>query len=602
LKKILVALLILFVVLALGAAVFVATFDLNRFRPQIVEGASKALGTPIDIGRMSLVWRGGIAIRVQDLVVYSDPSKGSASAKVKELSAAVKLMPLLNKKIEVTSIVLQSPQVHVVKRADGKTGLKGVELPPSKNASSPSAAPTSTISGGAPPDLSVKSFQARSGAVWFEDVSQSPPLSVVVKEIDVDVKDFSLADAFSFRTKASLFSGSQNLDASGTLTLPMGANTGLFEDGVVKTDLSQLDLAEIEKALPSAKQAGIQEMRGVLETRIDRFDLGGKAAADADLSLADGRVRMRASKSALDNVQLKAALRGDDLRVETFTADYAGGRIKANGIVKQFRTQALSGFTWDSSDLALEQMMPDKGGNSPKLSGRLSLSMEAQAAGLSGPQVMRTLAGHGKLTLRDGVLLNYNLLRTLIEKLSMIPGAEGVIRDNLPNLYKAKMNEPSTILQPIEVQFAVQNGQLYFDRMDLVTDFIIISGSGQLGLEDKRLAARTIVRIHQQLSQHIVQLVPQAQILTNAQGEIEMPVTLQGTLPNVTPVPDPDYIAQKLLTSPAAQKVIQGFIENPEAALSQAGNLLDKPVQAGETGVQNSVAGLLRSAIGGDTE
>ena len=597
-KKILLVIVILIVLVAGAAAAFITTFDVNRYRPMITEKASEALGAPVELGRISLAWQNGIALRIRDLLVYTNDTPRTASAKLKEASVQVKLGPLLHKEIQVSSIVLLEPQVILVKSADGKIGLKGSNPPAPK--------PTTPISGAGKnatavvPPVSIKLFQVRSGAVRFQDPTANPPMDLTLKNIDVDVRDFSLTEVFSFVLRASLFSSKQNLQAEGKVSLPhlpagqAGAGKGGFvKDIVFKTDLSSLNLAETERAFPAAESAGLEELRGVLETKVERFEMTGAGPMDAQLTLENGRVKVKSSKSALDNILLKAKLAGENLKIDTLSADFAGGKLKANGVVKQFRTQAFSGLTWSSKDLAIDQMMPESG-NGPKLSGRLSLDLEGQAAGKTWPEIAPTLSGQGQLTLKDGVLLNYNLLRTVVEKISMVPGAEEVLRNNLPNIYKAKMNEPSTLLQPIQVPFTVQNGQVYFNRLDLVTDFIIVQGAGQVGL-DKSLSMRSTVRIHQQLSQAIVALVPQVQLILNAQGEIEMPVTIQGRLPQVSVTPDSDYIAQKLLSSEMVQKTIQGFVQDPEQGVKQFRNLLDKPAAAGESGVQNTVSGLLQA-------
>lgn len=588
---------VILIVLAVGAlAVFISTFDLNRYKPMIIQKASQALGAPVELRRISLAWKGGVVLRVQDFLVFTNSTPRTVSAQLKEAAVHVKLGPLLNKEIEVTSIVLIEPQAILVKTPDGKIGLKDANIAQPSNTSAADAADETATP---MPAVKIDLFQVRSGAVRFQDLTAKPSLDLSVKNIDVDVKNFSLTDAFSFVMRASLFSSKQNLEAEGRVSLPQAGKGGFVKNAVFKTDLSSLNLAETERALPAAESAGLEELRGILETKIDYFDLGGTGSMNVELALEDGRVKVKSTKSALDNILLKAKLSGGDLKIDTFSADFAGGKIKTNGVVKQFRTQALTGLTWSSKDLALDQMMPESG-NGPKLSGRLSLDLEGQAAGKDWPQISQTLSGQGRFELKDGVLLNYNLLRTVVQKISMVPGAEEALRNNLPSIYKAKMNEPSTILQPVQVPFTVQNGQIYFNQLNLVTDFILVQGAGQIGL-DKSLSMRSTVRIHQQLSQAIVSLVPQAQLILNAQGEIEMPVTIQGRLPQVSVVPDSDYIAKKLLSSEAVQKTIKGFVENPEQGVKQIRNLLDKPAAAGESGVQNTVAGLLQ-AFGAEKE
>ncbi len=189
------------------------------------------------------------------------------------------------------------------------------------------------------------------------------------------------------------------------------------------------------------------------------------------------------------------------------------------------------------------------------------------------------------MNLKDGVLLNYNLLREVIQKISIIPGAEGVLQQNLPGIYKAKLGEPSTIFQPIDLPFAVQNGQVIFDRLLLVTDLLLLEGAGQVGL-DKSIQARLNLHVHKELSGIMVNILPQIQALMNAQGELEVPMTVQGILPQVLVLPDKEYLTQKLMGAAAQQLVT-----------SQLRNLLDKPAAAGQAG-ENTVQDLFGSQGG----
>ena len=75
--------------------------------------------------------------------------------------------------------------------------------------------------------------------------------------------------------------------------------------------------------------------------------------------------------------------------------------------------------------------------------------------------------------------------------------------------------------------------------------------------------------------------------LRNAQGEIEIPVTVEGVLPHLSIRPDKEYLTQKLV-APVAQQLV----------VKQVRNFLDKPVAAGESGVQNSMDTLLGSKGG----
>ncbi len=68
-KKIFIALLLAILLLGIGILLFLATFDANRYRPLIVKKMSETIGRPVQMDRVSLRWRGKIAVELQGVVV-----------------------------------------------------------------------------------------------------------------------------------------------------------------------------------------------------------------------------------------------------------------------------------------------------------------------------------------------------------------------------------------------------------------------------------------------------------------------------------------------------------------------------------------------------
>ncbi len=594
-KKIPIILVALVLVCAAGLGIFVATFNADRYRPALVKKVSQALGVPVDLGRISLVWKNGIALRLEKFTIYSGPEKQTASVKFQEASAVVRLAPLLRKDLQIASVVVVKPMVRLVNGAGGKIEPKGVHIPvqtPVASGSAAASSPNSML-------FSVGSIQIENGELFFEDPTANPPMGLVLRDLDVTVKSFSLSKPFSFKAAAAFFSSKQNLRLSGRLLLPQEGHPGTLGNISLVTDLADLDLRDLLRALPVVASSGIQEeaLAGELTLKIDHLEVDpkGLGAVKADLAFQNGKLKFASVKSPIENIQLAAFVNGEDLTLKKFTAEFAGGTLKASGMMKQFKTQGFSGFSWTSSGLNIDDLMPDlPSQGEPRLGGRLSLGFEGQSRGLTWPQFSQSLTGNGQAGLRDGVLLNYNMLREVLQKISIIPGADEAIRTRLPGIYRAKMNEPSTLLKPVNMPIRILNGQIIVDQMVLQTDLLTIQGGGLFGL-DKSISAKAYLQLDRDLSASLAAALPQIEPLLNAQSQIEIPVQIQGQFPRILVLPDTDFITQKLVSS-TAQQVIT--------------NLLDKPVTAGEAGVHNSVQGLfgsksglsnlLSQAVGGD--
>jgi AsmA protein len=130
-RKTLIAIGAIVFVIVSAAAIFVATFDVNKYRGTIQSELQKRLGRPVDLGDMHLKLfppRFG----VNDLAIADDPrfSPDAPFVKAKELDVSIKLLPLLHKQIEIDSLTLQRPNVNLIKNQAGQWNFASIGHPP----------------------------------------------------------------------------------------------------------------------------------------------------------------------------------------------------------------------------------------------------------------------------------------------------------------------------------------------------------------------------------------------------------------------------------------------------------------------------------------
>lgn len=91
-KRFFLILSVLLLIAAAALGVFLATFDVDRVRPRVVQKMEAALGRPVKLQRISLHWKGGIAAELHGLEI--PPS-------LRVDSIRVLLSPLLNRRLAV---------------------------------------------------------------------------------------------------------------------------------------------------------------------------------------------------------------------------------------------------------------------------------------------------------------------------------------------------------------------------------------------------------------------------------------------------------------------------------------------------------------------
>jgi AsmA protein len=103
-----------------GVVVFAATFNVNQYRGRIQTELEKRLNRKVSLGDMHL----GLfppRFQVHNLSIADDPKFNATKpfVEAKELDVSIKLLPLLHKSIEISSVSLQRPSVELVKDAQG---------------------------------------------------------------------------------------------------------------------------------------------------------------------------------------------------------------------------------------------------------------------------------------------------------------------------------------------------------------------------------------------------------------------------------------------------------------------------------------------------
>src|SRR5262249_40438022 len=104
------------VVAIVAAGVFAFTFDINRYHQTIQSQMQKRLGRSVTLGQMHLRLF-PLRFSANDLAIADDPnfSPDAPFLKAQSMDISVKLLPLLHKQIEVSSLTLRRPAINLIR-------------------------------------------------------------------------------------------------------------------------------------------------------------------------------------------------------------------------------------------------------------------------------------------------------------------------------------------------------------------------------------------------------------------------------------------------------------------------------------------------------
>ena len=170
----------------------------NSFRPKIESMLTDSLGRKVTLGKLSLSILGG-SVTVDDLKIADDPAFSQAPfITAKSLDIGVELVPLIfSKQLNVTDIVLEDPQITLLKAANGTWNFSSLG---GKKTASPES------SKGGAPQLSIGKLEVKDGKLAVGQANSSAQPHVYEK-LNATMKNFSPTTKFPFEITVNLPGG-----------------------------------------------------------------------------------------------------------------------------------------------------------------------------------------------------------------------------------------------------------------------------------------------------------------------------------------------------------------------------------------------------------
>lgn len=562
-KKIFIILAAFLILIAIGIGVLILTFDPAQYAPMIKNKLETSLDSEIQFDDIHLSWQGGVGLEVKNLLI-TDRALGDQNLpiEIKKLRFNLHLAPLLRKSVQIGSVEVVQPSIHMTKTPGGRVyigGLKSLFDPHKK--SKPGASPALSFL--------IEMLKIKDAEFYYHDASIEPPVHLHIQKINSQIRNFSLLHPLRLEIQGGIF-GENNFKLSGQVRLVQAGGSVELKDFQFLMDLGKIELPALKIALPALASAPLEKMSGNLFLSVPQLNPAQPETLQVTARLEKGVLTLLELPEPITNLEAEADFTGGHLTVSNLSSNLGQAKFQAKGDIKNFSTQPVANFNLNLSQLSSEELSA-RDPAAPHLKGMAGLSFQGGSTAPNLGQFADFLFGEGRLSLEDGVLMNVNVMQSIFQKISIIPGLIDKLQQKLPPDYRERLNQPNTYLSNIDQAFEVQNRMLYANQIRIETEEFRIGGAFQYQF-DHLLRAQTVLEIVPELSQALTSSVKELSYLANEQGSIQIPVNISGRLPKVQIFPDLQYIGSRL-----AMVTAQEFL----------GNWMQKkglPTAAGETG------------------
>ncbi|HWP34232.1 MAG TPA: AsmA family protein, partial [Thermodesulfobacteriota bacterium] len=234
-------------------ALLPAFVDVNRYKGEVIARVEAGLGREITLERLSLAFLPAPTLGLEGLVVgeRGAPTEGPIPpgerfVALERLGLRLRLLPLLSRRIEVSRLRLDRPEIVVERDAKGTLSIADLLAPRA------GAAPREGGAAGAGPSalggLLVERIEVRGGRLTFRDRAVVPgrEVTTTIADLDASLADVSLDRPVRADVRATFLSRTPgNVRLAGRVG-PLGPGLDLTAAPLEATvEASDLDLRQV---------------------------------------------------------------------------------------------------------------------------------------------------------------------------------------------------------------------------------------------------------------------------------------------------------------------------------------------------------------------
>ncbi|HEY3307087.1 MAG TPA: AsmA-like C-terminal domain-containing protein [Desulfuromonadaceae bacterium] len=252
----------------IGLAIFLPRLiDINAYRDDIMASLQKTINRKVTFANGKFSMHIGPSFVFDDVTV-KEPDGINDFIKAKRITINLGLLPLLEKKIALTEITLEGPEIHLLRGSDGKLNIDDLLKP------HPEAI-----------DISFHKVKIKKGVLFWHDLAiQTAGFSENIRDLNVSLDNLIRGHKGNIKISGELpgaVAGAASLiSLSGTAKLPRGTTTFMETELNANADVKHFDIGHYwpyyGRFIPFANPGGRLDIATSFKGKPKEFSAKGK--------------------------------------------------------------------------------------------------------------------------------------------------------------------------------------------------------------------------------------------------------------------------------------------------------------------------------------
>lgn len=622
-----------FIAVICGAGIFYLNSQIEsllaQHLPEIKKTITKAVGAPVRLDTVSASILPSPSIEIKGFHILDTATKKSALG-INKVSLKVSLLPLLSKRISVTTLELHSPRISARKTSTEGVVIKGLPVgnatesnAPSTRQGNPSEQQETTS---LPFAIGIENISVSDGSFTFTDEATKQVITVSELEVAASVAlepsevtlptlKVSCSINKNIPVKISITDAVLN-PATGMVRVPQATLTHSSGDISLTADIK----GNSKGGNASLKSTGLQiaklfESARAINPAVPDLNVAGalginiKLVLDASgLPTTDGSVTLQNVSAAPDKNTDISSLSGDIklsgpvtnilVNANALRLNYNKSPIKLNGTfraspqtfnIEALNVEAFKGTTQLVSNVSLGDQMVIAasptinnisledlfGAVKPSINGLIQGTLktfQGEFSGIRSNDPAKTISGKASVLIGEGAIKDYNLAQQVLQSVEGLPFLSGTLRSKVPPEFEAIVTNPDTGIREFRSKVSLNQGAANFSELYLESDIFSITSKGTYKPSGEVHLPATI-RFNAPFSRAITERVVELKALLDSSDRLELPIVIHGTLPKVVAAPDIPVIIRKA-TVGGVRQAVTGALKGGKGVGKALGGLM----------------------------
>ena len=258
----------------------------------------------------------------------------------------------------------------------------------------------------------------------------------------------------------------------------------------------------------------------------------GRLSWPDGLSLEGDLTSTRGRLLGLDvtDVAARFDVTGPWLAMETLRLGTLGGSLDADVRLQLGRASPRFDVAARLRGVDIRQYLAGIAGF-PNVAGTINADLNVTGQGRTWDAIRPTLAGTGKAAVVEGRILDFNLAARALQGTSGVQGLASLFSGRLKERYPHIFKDQTTVFEQLDTEVEAVGDRIVVKRVTLKARDYDITGKGSVDL-DGATDLDGMLTVSEDLSSNLLpgsRLTP----ITNDKGQLQVPFTLRGTIPDL---------------------------------------------------------------------